>query len=292
MTFLIILNPAANRGRAAHNRHAIEAAFRAYNLPFELVTTGRKGHAQQLAVEAASTDRYRAIVAAGGDGTLNEIVNGMLGSSLPLGLVPLGTGNDWAKMWNLPPDQPQSAAQRLRDAAVRTVDVGYVNGRAFLNGVGCGFDAQIAIEAAQIKRLSGVSVYAAALLRALVRYRAPRMRVAWNGNVLHKRLLLAAVGNGRCIGGSFWLTPDAHVDDGLLDLCLIDALRLDEIARHIGKVLRGTHTGLRQVHMARAASIMITSSDPLPVHADGEVLGASLHEVEIKIKPAALRILV
>jgi diacylglycerol kinase family enzyme len=116
--------------------------------------------------------------------------------------------------------------------------------------------------------------------------------VAWNGNVLHTRLLLAAVGNGRCIGGSFWLTPNAQVDDGLLDLCLIDTLRLDEIVRHIGKVLRGTHMGLRQVQMARAASITITSSDPLPVHADGEVLGAALHEVEIEIKPAALRVLV
>jgi diacylglycerol kinase family enzyme len=136
-----------------------------------------------------------------------------------------------------------------------------------------------------------VAVYTAALVRALVRYRAPRMRVAWNGNVLHKRLLLSAIGNGRCIGGSFWLTPDALVDDGLLDLCLIDALRLGEIARNIRKVLRGTHTELRQVHMARASAITITSSEPLPVHADGEVLSAALHEVEIVIKPAALRIL-
>ena len=291
MTFLIILNPAANRGRAAHSHAAIASAFRAHDLPFDLLTTERKGHAQQLAAEAAGSDRYHAVVAAGGDGTINEIVNGLLHSDLPLGLVPLGTGNDWAKMWNLPPDRPHAAAERLRSATVRAVDVGCVNGRAFLNGVGVGFDAQIAIEAAQIRRLSGVAVYMAALLRALVRYRAPRMRVAWDGNVLHKRLLLSAVGNGRCIGGSFWLTPNALVNDGLLDLCLIDALRIDEIARHIGKVLRGTHTELRQVHMARAASITITSSDPLPVHADGEVLGAALQEVEIVIKPAALRIL-
>jgi YegS/Rv2252/BmrU family lipid kinase len=292
MTFLIILNPAANRGRAAHTRAAITSAFRAHELPFELIFTEHKGHAQQLAANAAATDRYGAVVAAGGDGTINEIVNGLLGSTLPLGFVPLGTGNDWVKLWNLPPDQPQIAAERLRNAAVRTVDVGCVNGRAFLNGVGCGFDAQIAIEAAQIRRLKGLAVYGAALLRALARYRAPRMRVAWHGNVLGKRLLLAAVGNGRCQGGSFWLTPTAQVNDGLLDLCLVDALRLDEIARHIGKVLRGTHTQLQQVHMARASSVTITSPDPLPVHADGEVLGAALHEIEIKLKPAALRILV
>jgi len=292
MTLLIILNPAANRGRAAHGRAAIASAFRAHDLPFDLVMTERKGHAQQLATQAAGSDRYSAVVAAGGDGTINEIVNGLLGSDLPLGFVPLGTGNDWVKMWNLPPDQPFAAAERLRHATVRTVDVGCVNGRAFLNGVGCGLDAQIAIEAAYSKRLSGLAVYAAALLRALVRYRAPRMHVAWHGNVLHKRLLLAAIGNGRVIGGGFRLTPHAMVDDGLLDLCLVDALRLDEIVRHVGKVLYGTHTHLQQVHMARASSITITSPEPLPVHADGEVLGAAVHEVEITIKPAALRVLV
>lgn len=292
MRFLIILNPAANRGRAARSRPAIEAAFRAHDLPFDLICTEHKGHAQQIAAEAAATNMYRAVVAAGGDGTINEIVNGLVESTLPLGFVPLGTGNDWAKLWNIVPDQPHAAAKRLRNGAVRMVDVGYVNGRAFLNGVGCGFDAQVAIEAAQIKRLSGFAVYGVALLRALVRYRAPRMRVAWNGNVLHKQLFLAAVGNGRVIGGGFRLTPAASVNDGLFDLCLVDALRLHEIARHVGKVVRGTHTHLRQVHMARASAVTITSSEPLPVHADGEVLGAALHEVTITVKPAALLIIV
>lgn len=291
MTFLIILNPAANSGRSARNRQAIDSAFRAHDLPFDLIMTERKGHAQQLAAEAAGSDRYGAVVAAGGDGTINEVVNGLVGSDLPLGCMPLGTGNDWAKMWNLPPNRPDVVARRLRDGTVRAVDVGCVNGRAFLNGVGVGFDAQVAADATRVTRLQGLSAYAVALVRVLARYRAPRMRVAWNNNVLHKRLLLAAIGNGRVIGGGFRLTPDAVVDDGLFDVCLVDALRVDKIVRHIPKVLRGTHTALRQVHMARTSTLTITSSDPLPVHADGEVVGEALHEVEIVIKPAALRML-
>lgn len=289
MTFLIILNPAANHGRAAHSRAAIAAAMRACDLPFDLVSTERSGHARELAAHAALTNRYTTVVAAGGDGTVNEILNGILGSDLALGIIPLGTGNDWAKLWKLPPNQPPIAAQRLRDRSPHPVDVGYVNGRAFLNGVGCGFDAQVAMYAQRATRLHGLVVYLLAVLRALATYRAPLMRVTWDGNVYHKRLLLAATGNGRYIGGSFWLTPDALVDDGLLDICMIDALRLDEIVRHIAKVFKGTHTGLRQVRMARTATLTIESAQPLPVHADGEVLGAALHCVEIEVKARAVR---
>ena len=292
MTYYIIFNPAANRGRALQSRAAIEAAFRTADLPFELIATEGKGHAQRLAAAAASSDRYSAIVAAGGDGTINEIVNGMLGSDMPLGFVPIGTGNDWVKLWDLPPNRPDIAAQRLRDGTARPVDVGVVNGHAFLNGAGCGFDAQVAIEVARAKHFSGITVYLLALVRALRHYRSPTMRVAWEGNVLKKRLMLAAVSNGRCVGGGFWLTPDAEVDDGLLDLCLVDALRLDEIARYLPKVLRGTHTTLRQAHMGRAASVTIEAEEPLPVYADGEILSTALHEVEFVVKPGALRVLV
>jgi diacylglycerol kinase family enzyme len=116
------------------------------------------------------------------------------------------------------------------------------------------------------------------------------MRVSWGAQVLEQRLLLAAASNGRCVGGGFWLTPEAAIDDGLLDLCLCDALRFDQVVRYVPKVLRGTHTRLQQVHMARATAITITSPDPLPVYADGEVLGAALHEVEIVLKPGALPI--
>jgi YegS/Rv2252/BmrU family lipid kinase len=292
MTFRIIFNPAANRGRAQQSRAAIEAAFRSHDLPFEIVPTERKGHAQQLAAEAAASDRYRAVVAAGGDGTINEIVNGLLGSDKPLGFVPLGTGNDWVKLFDIRPNQPQHAVQRLHNGTMRQVDIGMINGRAFLNGGGCGFDAQVAIEAARAKHFGGLTVYLIALARALRRYRSPVMRVSWAGNVVQRRLLLAAASNGRCVGGGFWLAPEAQIDDGLLDLCLCDALRLDQLVRYVPKVLRGTHANLRQVHMARATAITIESSEPLPAYADGEVLGTALHEVEISVWPSALRILV
>jgi diacylglycerol kinase (ATP) len=287
----IIFNPAAGKGRAARHEAEVRAALQGVNLSYELHRTERAGHAQQLAATAAADDRYTALVAVGGDGTINEIVNGMLESNMPLGFIPIGTGNDWTKMLNLPPNQPSQAVQRLVAQNIRPVDVGVVNGRAFLNAVGCGLDAQIAIEALRPSRLRGVAVYLQALVRALKHYEVPRMRISCAGQSFQRRLLFAAISNGRCQAGGFWLTPDAQIDDGWFDLCICDNLRLDEIVRYVPKVMRGTHTSLRQVQMARVKEVLIESDDPLPVHVDGEILGAALHELHIEVRPSALRVL-
>jgi YegS/Rv2252/BmrU family lipid kinase len=269
----------------------VRAALTAADLPFELACTQRTGHARQLAAEAAGRDRYTAIVAAGGDGTINEVVNGLLGSTTPLGLIPLGTGNDLVKLLNLPPDRPDLAAQRLRNGSIRPVDLGLANERAFLNGMGCGFDAQVTVETLRPTRLHGFAVYLLALVRALAHYRAPTMRISFDGRVIEQRMLLTTVGNGRCHGGGFWLTPDALLDDGRLDLCVAANMRLDEIARHLPKVLRGTHTRLRQVQMARVTHVTIEADAPTPAHVDGELLGVGLRRVDVEIRPGALNLL-
>ncbi len=287
----IIFNPAASKGRAIRHEAAVQAALRAADLPFELVRTEYPGHAQRLAAEAAASDRYTALVAAGGDGTINEIVNGLLGSGIPLGFIPIGTGNDWVKMLGLPPNRPLIAAQRLATAQVRAVDVGCANGRAFLNALGCGFDAQIAAEAARPSKLSGIAVYLLAILRALRHYSVPEMRVSFDGSTVHRRLLLVCASNGRYLAGGFRLTPDAQIDDGLFDLFICDYLRLDEIVRYVPKVLRGTHIRARQVQMARTKEVVIESTTPLPVHVDGEVIGTGLHSLHVELRPGALRVL-
>ena len=288
----IIFNPQAGRGSAAQQEPSVRTALSAAGLAFELVRTTHAGHAQELARSAAEGNRYSAVVAAGGDGTINEVVNGLLGSDTPLGLVPLGTGNDLVKLFDLPPDQPAIAAQRLRDGRPRPIDLGIANGRAFTNGLGCGFDAQVTVESRRSTRLRGFAVYLVALVRALAHYQSPRMRVTFDGETIEGRMLLATVANGRCQGGGFWLTPDAQPDDGRLDLCLVEHLRLDEIVRYVPKVLRGTHMRLRQVRMAQVGAVTIQSDAPIPMHVDGELLGTALREVAVEIRPGALKLLV
>jgi diacylglycerol kinase (ATP) len=287
----VIFNPHAQKGHAAQREQAVRAALQTVELPFDLVRTTHSGHAQRLAAAAAHSDCYRAVVAVGGDGTINEVVNGLLGSATPLGLIPIGTGNDLVKMIDLPPNRPLLAAQRLKAAVARPVDVGVANGRAFINGLGCGFDAQVAVENLRPTRLRGFAVYLVALMRALAHYQAPKMRVHFDGQIVEQRMLLTTVGNGRCHGGGFWITPDAQLDDGRFDLCLCEALRLDQIVRYVPKVLKGTHQGLKQVRMAHTTHVTIEAAAPVPVHLDGEILGAALQRVDVELKPGALHLL-
>lgn len=269
----------------------MRAALAAAGLEFELVRTAYPNHARELAAAAAQENRYSAVVAAGGDGTINEVVNGLLGSATPLGLIPIGTGNDLVKLLDLPPDQPQVAAQRLRDGRIRPVDIGIANERAFINGLGCGFDAQVTVESRRPTRLHGFAVYLVALVRALANYQSPRMRVSFNDQTIEQRMLLVTVGNGRCHGGGFWVTPDALIDDGKLDLCVAAYMRLDEIVRNVPKVLKGTHTKLKQVRMAHVTEVTIESDAPMPVHVDGELLGTTLRRVDVQLRPGALNLL-
>lgn len=290
--FYIIFNPHAGRGRAARLEPRLRAALQHADLPFELVHTGGPGDAWRLAQAAATRGGYTAIVAAGGDGTMNEVANGMRDAGLPLGLIPLGTGNDLVKMFGLRANQPEQAVARLRQATPRAIDLGVANGRVFLNGLGCGFDAQIAVETLRPTRLRGFAVYLVALLRALRHYRAPWMRVCVDDRELVAgRLLLASVGNGRCQGGGFWLTPQAQIDDGRLDVCTCAHMRIDEILRHVPRVLRGTHDRLRQVRMTHAQRVVIESAASVAVHLDGEILGTALRSVSIEIQPRALLVL-
>ena len=287
----IIFNPIAGRGRALYDEVKLIAALRRYGLQYVLVRTARGGHARELAVDAVQSGHYSAVVAAGGDGTLNEVVNGLLGSDVPLGVVPIGTGNDFCKVLDLKPGRLDEAVRRLAAGTARPVDVGVANGRAFINGLGCGLEAQTTVESQRLTRLRGFAVYAVALLLALRRYRSPNMRVRLDGETVEYRMLAVSAGNGRCVGGGFWITPAAEIDDGRLDICLIRDMPLPDIARHLPKLLNGSHVGIPQVRMARVQDLVIESDAPVPAHVDGELLGTDLTRIEVTILPGAMRLI-
>lgn len=288
----VVFNPWANRGRAAHLADAIRWSLRAAGFAPELFYTTGPGEATTLVQRLAHQDRWAAVVAAGGDGTINEVVNGLWGCSLPLGVIPIGTGNDFVKMLGLRANDLPGAVARIASGQMRTIDVGTANGRVFVNGVGVGIDAQIAIEAQRIKRLNGMMVYVAALLRTIVVFRPPQMRISVAGDELEGRHLMVTIGNGRCHGGGFWITPAAEIDDGLFDLCVVQAMSTLAMLRHFPKVMRGTHTRLREVSITRTRQVHISASVGVPVHLDGEILGAAMQELNIELHRDALRVLV
>ena len=300
---LIILNPWAGRGTAGQRRGELEVALQSAGVAYTLVTTEARGSATELARQGVEHGCDQ-IVAVGGDGTINEIVNGIkeaeirFGRRATLGIIPLGTGSDFVKtVHTIKPSDVAGAVQRLATGTVQAVDVGYVrvgdhNGRYFVNALGMGLDAQAAAEALKITKLKGLAVYFLAIIRALAHYKAHPMQVQYDNEQVQRRLLFTSVANGRCQAGGFWLTPDAVIDDGLLDLCLVDNLRLDEIIRYLPRVMKGTHTNLKQVIMGRARSIRLECVAPIPVATDGEVIATQARCVTIETLPQALEVLV
>jgi YegS/Rv2252/BmrU family lipid kinase len=305
MKTCVILNPAAGRGAAGRRRGELEAALRTAGLPFDLLTTHGRGGATELASQAVERG-YEAVVAVGGDGTINEVANGLVRSAqagageAALAIIPLGTGSDFAKMFGgLSADDLPGAVARIAAGQRRPVDVGQITvatggrelRRVFVNGLGAGIDAQVAVEVGKVTWTTGLAAYLVASLRALASYKPSAMTVRYDGKELRKKLYFATVASGRWQGGGFLLTPRASIDDGLLDVCIVPSLRLDQVIRYFPKLLDGTHTELKIVTMAQARQIEISSAAPFPVATDGEVVATDATHVSVEVLPGALQLL-
>ena len=291
---LIIFNPQAGRGRGHRRANEVQQAVRAAGLRSDSVVSEARGHAIELAHQAALAG-WPLLVAAGGDGTVNEVVNGLRlaaieGATSRLGVLPIGSGNDFASAVGIPGDLEQ-AARRLVAGRTRRVDIGCVNGRYFDNNVGIGFEARVNIEAHRITWLRGQLLYLVAALRATARYPFPQVTGYKDGDpFLDQRVLMVSVGNTYRTGGGFLINPHAQLDDAVLDLCVVDAIPRREILRLLPKAMKGRHEGERAVSMTRFNRLVIESPDPLPVHADGEILWNDVHRVEVTLEPACLEV--
>ncbi len=289
----IIVNPYAGRwaGRAAIPR--VERALRRLDLPFDLVTTGGPDHAISLA-RAAADAGYSPIVAVGGDGTISEVMNGLMqgasgGVAGPLGIIPTGSANDLASQLRVPTDI-DAACARLVMGRERTIDVGRVNDRFFDNDVGVGFEPQVTLEARKIKRLRGVLIYLVAVVRALRHLRQPYMTVEWDGGRASHEMPMVSVGNGNVTGG-FHLTPDARLDDGALDIIFARRVSNWQLIGLLPRVLRGTHIHHPLVTCVRARRGAIHSAEPVWVGVDGEVIPRQIQDLTFEVLPGRLRVL-
>jgi diacylglycerol kinase (ATP) len=304
MRTCVILNPAAGRAKAGQQRGEIERLLRQYEVEFELVTTHARGGATELTYQAIERGISQ-VVAIGGDGTINEVVNGIMGSrrstEVALGIVPIGTGSDFVKA--LPGFMRgglAGAIRRISTRRLRPIDCARIEVEAggqrikryFINGLGMGLDAAVAVESVKLTRLKGLSVYLVAVFRALRSYRSGEMRVCYDDQELQKVLFMASVGNGRCQGGGFWMTPQAELDDGLLDLCMIDQLGWGKVLRYIPLLMRGRHTRLEVVTMGRARRIEVTCPSPFPVATDGEVVATDARRVVVETLPGSVQLIV
>ena len=235
--------------------------------------TWEEGDATRFAQQAVR-DGATAVVAVGGDGTVNEVVNGLVGSRVPLGVIPIGTANDFARQVGIPMHADQAMDIILRQPA-RAMDLGEVNGRAFLNVSTGGVGAETTAETSPAaKERLGSLAYALTGMKKLGGLRPRRGWFFGPGFEFRGDWLLFAVGNGRVTGGGTAITPHASVTDGLLDICVIEAMPRGEFARLALLVRKGEHLGHPAVRYAQVPELTIESARAISVNVDGEPVNA------------------
>lgn len=294
-----VINPAANRGNGTRCVPEVRRFLSERNIPHEILVTTQSSEAMPYVVERAAD--HDVIIAAGGDGTVHEVVNGLMqayaqsGGQPPkaaLGVLPIGSGNDFAKMLQMPKEL-RPALEAIATGSRRLIDIGRISvdgdhARYFDNNVGIGFDAYVNYESIQIKSLRGVLIYLAAVFKSLFKYQHPMAEIRINGETINNKILMMTTGNGSCSGGGFYITPHAKIDDGWLDVCIVDSRSKLKMLLDLPTVMQGKHDGAPGVRMYRTKNVRIASSELLPIHADGEVVSMDAHTVELEVMPTAI----
>jgi len=326
--YSFILNPNAGSGRAAKVRPMIERYMAASGIEFQVIETTTPSESVEASRTAAMESTV--VVSAGGDGTLHYVASGIIdarlvGATAALGILPIGTGNDFARMAGMPA-QPEAAIEALLVAKPVAADHGWAiweaDGvairRPFINCAGIGLDAKAALLATRLKPFIGNSAYLVAPALTVLWWRSPGCRISferpssdqkhdhehhrerdyedskedhgedeWEG-----RLLLASVTNGKWIGGGIQISPDASIDDRALDLCLISEVSIPRAYRLLAKAAKGKHVGQRDVMIRQIERITVTTTEPVPVYVDGEPGAPSVTKATFEVAGGQLPILI
>lgn len=286
--WLAIVNPVAGRGAGAKLAGTLASAFAEVGVRIDVARSPGQGESARLAA-AAVEDGYRVIVAVGGDGTANEVANGIAGSAAALALYPIGTGNDFARNLGYPRAR-QRLASFLAKAAPREIDVGLANGRLFVNHASLGIGGVVAERARAFGHYLGPMLgYAASSLAAIASFRPVEMRITIDGERREGRYLIVVASNGVRFGGGMKGAPEAELDDGLLDVSLGGDLRPAAAVGALARLYRGTHVDGVRVQAARGREIDIELDGALPMEMDGEV--SRVRALSIRVDARALRVL-
>jgi YegS/Rv2252/BmrU family lipid kinase len=281
----------------------LEQLLRGHGIEYELERTQRPLHAAELARRAAEQG-FEAVVAAGGDGTSNEVLNGLMEAwsnsrGIPaMGILCVGRGNDFAFGAGVPGSLEEDCAVLARGHR-QPMDVGrlwggdFPEGRYFGNGIGVGFDTVVGLEAAKMKWAKGFIGYVIGALKTMfLYYRAPNVRITFGQSAVEQKSIQISVMNGRRMGGTFFMAPEARNDDGLLDLCIADEMPRLQMLGLILQYMKGTQAGSRHIRMGRGRTAEIQALDgELVVHADGETIGIHAQHLRVECLHGAVQMI-
>jgi diacylglycerol kinase (ATP) len=283
----LILNPSAGRGRGGRLRTSVSRFLEERGIrPVWHVTQG-PGHAGSI---VRGLPEEVSVVAVGGDGTVHDVAAACVGTGRTMGVLPAGSGNDYIKALGVG-TRLRRALEVLVGGKVRVVDTAEVDGVPFNNGLGIGFDAEVAAGVALAPAyLGGTGRYVWSVGRLLKDFRCHEARLVIDGEVVEAKTILVAVALGTTYGSIFRLAPGAVLDDGLFDVVWSEEVNRAEVLRLIPAALRGTLSQHRKVHTARAREIEIELSEEVPAHVDGEMLARTSY-FGARVLPGTLRIL-
>lgn len=292
-----IVNAASGNGRGAKVWNALERELQRRGVDYVASMTAAPGHATALAQRMVREGDYASITAIGGDGTVNEVAAGLLGRGVPLGHIPSGSGNDFARGLKLPAEPVEALEALLRGESVN-IDVGRIGASVFVNSFGAGFDGEVArvSNGSRWKRWMnrvglGAVTYGAIVLAVLGTYRPVRMRVLVDGRAREfDDVWMVVAANLPYYGGGMHICPRASGTDGEMDVCVVHGLGRWKLLRYFPLIYRGAHVALPYVTMLRGVRLQLRSDRPLSCHVDGE--SAERYDAEATLVPGALPVIV
>ncbi|PTX62421.1 YegS/Rv2252/BmrU family lipid kinase [Melghirimyces profundicolus] len=285
---VFIVNSVAGNGKGRKVWPVLEKKLKEEGEPYEVNFTEYPGHATELASRASRREDVRVVVGVGGDGTVHEVAAGLVGTRVPLGYIPAGSGNDFARAQKIPSD-PLAALDRIVRQEPSIVDTARINEERMVSTAGIGFDGSVAraVNRSPLKKWLKGFTYVLELVRLLFTYQ-PRNVTMILDNQIHtfQDVWLIAVANIPFYGGGMKICPQASNRDGILDLCVVRGISRWELLVVFPKVFRGTHVHHPAVSMMKGSHLEIRSDFPMVIHADGEIIGET--PVRIEIQPESL----
>ncbi|MDR5658897.1 diacylglycerol kinase family lipid kinase [Serpentinicella sp. ANB-PHB4] len=273
MTYLFIINPVAGKHNSEATISIIKEKMKKHGLKHEIKITSRVGEAKQLAKDAISS-HIDTIVAVGGDGTIHEVLNGMVNSNKNLGIIPAGTGNDLARTLGLPLDIEESL-DKIIEGKIKKIDIGCFNEEYFINFASVGLDALIASEANKIKKLiASKYAYILSVILSLTRFKSPKLKIRIDDLYMEKDIMLVAICNGAYYGGGMKIAPKADLQDGCFDICIVNKMNKLKLLWLFPSIFKGNHIKYKDVEMFKGRKVEIDYEGYIEVNTDGEIKNA------------------
>jgi len=294
MKHLFVINPKAGKGKSVTYAEHIKKHFQHSTEPYHIEFTKSPGDATEIVRKYVEADDYR-VYSIGGDGTLNEVLNGMAGSSSSLAVIAAGSGNDFFRYMDETADETadESLLYKTINGEEQYVDLGKVNERYFINVASAGIDAEVSYNNIRFKNipfLTPLATYVAAVFYTVFRYKSIQSVVKFDDRVLNKETLMLAVANGKYYGGGVKIAPSADIADGLLDIYHVDKMNPFRIIMLFPKLIKGEHEKFREVTYSRSTKVNISSREDFMLNIDGEALKAK--EAVFEIIPKGIKLVV